>query len=197
MSVSNGAIQTIVQGRHDETDMPPELVAETPNDNVASTLIATPLLVANTSLSEDRGDSDGGSDSEPQGVSRQVTSGGTEIDEHAHVSPTRSSPLTVSGRHSAWYAPTPGSNPTAPPSYVLFPNTSPVPMPMYDRGINRVLYRGSAPDPATYADGYGSSQLRWYQLGHDPCHCLRYLYPRDPRRTSDSRARVRIHSLRG
>ena len=53
-------------------------------------------------------------------------------------------------------------------------------MPMYDRGTNRVLYRGGAPDPATYADGYSSSQLRWYQLGHDPCHCYVIFIPATP-----------------
>ena len=136
MSVSNGAIQTIIQGCRDETDTLPKLVAGTPNDDKTSTLIATPLFVANASLSENGGDSNGGSDDGPQGGSRQTTSGSIEIDEHAHVSPARSSPLTASGRHSAWYAPAPSSNPTAPPSYVSFPDALPIPMPMYDRGIN-------------------------------------------------------------
>ena len=62
MSVSNGAIQTIVQGHCDETDTPPKLVTGTANDNGASTLIATPLFIANASLSEDGGDTDRGSD---------------------------------------------------------------------------------------------------------------------------------------
>ena len=180
MSVSNGAIQTIIQGCCDETDMPPKLIAGTANDDEALTLIATPLLVANASLSEDGGSSNGGSDSKSRGRSRQTAGGGTGIDEHAHVSPTCSLPLTASGRCSAWYTPAPGSNPTAPPSYVPFPNTSPIPTPMYDRGTNRILYRGGAPDPTMYADGYGSSQLRWYQLGHDPCHCYVIFIPTAP-----------------
>jgi hypothetical protein len=83
-------------------------------------------------------------------------------------------------RRSAWYAPTPGSNPTAPPSYVPSPDASPIPTPMYDQGINQVLYRGGAPNPATYTDGYGSSQLRWYQLGHDPRHCYIIFIPTTP-----------------
>ena len=159
ISVSNGALQTNIQGRRDETDTPPKFAEGTANDDMASTLIATPLLIANASLSEDGGDSDGGTDSEPRGGSGQDAGRGTEIDEHAHVSSTRSLPLTASGRHLAWYTPASSSNPTAPPSYVPFPDASPIPMPMYDRGTNRVLYRGGAPDPATYADGYGSSQL--------------------------------------
>ena len=64
MSVSNDVIQTIVQGHCDETDTPPELVTGTANDDEASTLVATPLFIANSSLSKDGGDSDGGSDSE-------------------------------------------------------------------------------------------------------------------------------------
>ena len=43
-------------------------------------------------------------------------------------------------RRSAWYAPTSANNPPAPPSYVPFPDASPIPTPMYDRGTNRVLY---------------------------------------------------------
>ena len=144
------------------------------------TLVATPFFVANASLSEDGGSSDGASDSEPQGGSRQDAGGSTEINEHAHVSSARPSPLTASGRRSAWYAPTSGSNPAAPPSYVLFPDALPVPTPMYNRGTNRILYRGGAPDPATYADGYGSSQLRWYQLGHNPHHCYIIFIPTAP-----------------
>ena len=128
-------IQTIIQGRHDETDTPPELVGIA-NDDEALTLVATPLFVANASLSEDGGDSDGGSSDELRGGSRQATSKSTAIDEHSHVSPSRSSPLTASGRHSAWYAPTPSSNPTAPLSHVLFPDTPPIPTPMYDQGTN-------------------------------------------------------------
>ena len=180
MSVSNGAIQTIVQGRCDETNTPPELVTEPLNDDEALTLIATPLLIANASLSEDGGSSDGGSDSESRGGSRQDVGRGTAIDEHAHVSSTCPPPLTVSGHRSAWYTPTSSSNPTAPSSYVPFPDTSPVPTPMYDRGTNRVLYQGGAPNPATYADGYGHSQLRWYQLGHDPRHCYIIFIPTIP-----------------
>ena len=61
MSVSNGALQTIVQGCGDETDTLPELISEPANDDEAPTLVATPLLVANASLSEDGGSSDGGS----------------------------------------------------------------------------------------------------------------------------------------
>ena len=136
MSVSNGALQTLVQGRGDETDTPPELVSEPVNDDEAPTLVATPLFIANASLSEDGGDSNGGSDSEPQGGSGQDAGGGTAIDEHTHVPSTRSPLLTASGCRSAWYAPSPASNPTAPPSYVPFPDASPVPTPMYDRGTN-------------------------------------------------------------
>jgi hypothetical protein len=44
--------------------MPPELITGTAHDDEASTLVATPLFVANASLSEDGGDSDGGSSSE-------------------------------------------------------------------------------------------------------------------------------------
>ena len=63
MSVSNGALQTIIQGCGDETDTPPKLVSEPVNDDEALTLVTTPLSVANASLSEDGGDSDGGDDS--------------------------------------------------------------------------------------------------------------------------------------
>ena len=31
-----------------------------------------------------------------------------------------------------------------------------------------------------YTDGYGSSQLQWYQLGHDPCHCYIIFIPATP-----------------
>ena len=62
MSVSNGVIQTIVQGCHDETDTLPELVKSV-DDNM--TLISTPLFVANASLSEDGGESDSRCDNEP------------------------------------------------------------------------------------------------------------------------------------
>jgi hypothetical protein len=51
---------------------------------------------------------------------------------------------------------------------------------MYDQSTNQVLYRGGAPDPTTYADGYSSSQLRWYQLGHDPRHCYVIFIPTTP-----------------
>ena len=95
MSVSNGVIQTIVQGHRDKTATPPELVTGTPNDDEASTLIATPLFVANAPLSEDGGDSDGRSDDKPRGGSGQTTGGGIEIDEHSHVSPAHSSLLSV------------------------------------------------------------------------------------------------------
>ena len=53
-------------------------------------------------------------------------------------------------------------------------------MQMYDRGTNQVLYRGGTPNPATYTNGYSSSQLRWYQLGHDPCHCYIIFIPTTP-----------------
>jgi Chromo (CHRromatin Organisation MOdifier) domain len=95
MSVSNGALQTVVQGRGDETNTPPELISEPTNDDEAPTLVATPLFVANASLSEDGGSSDGGSDSEPRGGSGQDAGGGIAIDEHPHVSATRSPPLSV------------------------------------------------------------------------------------------------------
>ena len=62
MSVSNGAIQAIVQGCRDETDTPPKLVANATNDDEATTLIATPLFIANASLSEDGGDTDSRTD---------------------------------------------------------------------------------------------------------------------------------------
>ena len=52
---------------------------------------------------------------------------------------------------------------------------------MYDQGTNQVLYRGSAPNPTMYTDGYSSSQLQWYQLGHDPCHCYIIFIPATPR----------------
>ena len=115
MSVSNGALQTIVQGRSDETDTPPELVSEPANDDEAPTLVATPLLVSNAALSEDGGSSDGGSSNEPRGGSGQDAGGSTEIDEHPHVSTARSPPLTASGRRSAWYASTPASDSATPP----------------------------------------------------------------------------------
>ena len=136
MSVSNGTLQTIVQGRGDETDTPPELVSEPANDDEAPTLVATPLFIANASLSEDGGNSDGGDDSEPGRGSRQDVGGGTVIDEHTHVPSTRSPPLTTFGRRSAWYDPATASNPAAPPSYVPFPDALPIPTPMYDRGTN-------------------------------------------------------------
>ena len=180
MSVSNGVLQTIVQGHGDETDTPPELISEPANDDEAPILVATPIFVTNASLSENGGSSDGGSDSEPRGGSGQDAGRGTTIDEHTHVPSTRSPPLTTSGRHSAWYTPASTSDPAALPSYVPFPDTSAIPMAMYDQGTNRVLYRGGAPNPATYADGYGSSQLRWYQLGHDPCHCYIIFVPTTP-----------------
>ena len=134
MSVSNGAIQTIVQGHHDETDMLPNLVAESTNDDVM--LVSTPLLVANTSLSEDGGESDSGRNDESQGGSGQDAGGSTEIDEQPYVSPTRSPPLTASGCHSAWYAPATSSDTAAPPPYVPFPDTSAIPTAMYDWGTN-------------------------------------------------------------
>ena len=51
---------------------------------------------------------------------------------------------------------------------------------MYNWGTNQTLYQGGTPDPATYANGYGSSQLQWYQLGHDPCHCYVIFIPANP-----------------
>ena len=95
MSVSNGVIQTVIQGCRDETNMPPKLVTGTTNDDEASTLVTTPLLVANASLSEDGGDTNSGSDDGLQGGGGQVVSRGTAIDEHLHVSPTCSPPLSV------------------------------------------------------------------------------------------------------
>ena len=95
MSVSNGAIQTVVQGRCDETDMPPEFITGTMNDNEALTLVATPLFIANASLSEEEGDINSGSDDELQAGGRQATGGGTEVDKHSHVSPACFLPLSV------------------------------------------------------------------------------------------------------
>ena len=46
MSVSNGALQTIIQGRGDETDTPPELVSEPANDDEAPTVTIWHLLYA-------------------------------------------------------------------------------------------------------------------------------------------------------
>ena len=80
MSVSNGVIQTVIQGRHDETNTPPKLVTGTTNDDEASTLVTTPLLVANASLSEDGGDTNSGSDNGLQGGGGQVVSRGTCYD---------------------------------------------------------------------------------------------------------------------
>ena len=95
MLVSNGTIQTIIQGHSDETDMPPELITGTTNDNEASTLVATPLLVTNASLSEDGGDTDDRSNDELRGGSGQALGGGAVIDKHPHVSPTHSLLLSM------------------------------------------------------------------------------------------------------
>ena len=95
MSVSNGMIQTVVQGCRDETNMPPEFITGTTNDDEAPTLIATSLFVANASLSEEGGDTDSRSDNGLQVGGGQATGGGTEVNEHSHVSPTRSPPLSV------------------------------------------------------------------------------------------------------
>ena len=140
MSVSNGIIQTVVQGHRDETDTPPKLVTGTLNDNEAMTLISTPLFIANTSLNESGGDTDSRSDDGRQGGSGQTTGRSTTIDEHPHVPSTHSPPLTAIGCCSAWYAPTTSSNPATPPSYVPFPNASAIPTPMYDQGTNQTLY---------------------------------------------------------
>ena len=81
------------------------LLAISPADvDVPMDFIPTYATVSDTS-SESGGDTDSRSDNGHQGRGQQPFGGSATSNEHQHIPSITSPPLTITGQHSAWYAP--------------------------------------------------------------------------------------------